>query len=163
MAGRQAQKNRVRPHRDAVAARKTCSAMQGLTACFSGDSTSGKAPCYVPTCKSELQTGAALLQTAVDHWAEHRLVGQLPPLGATIRLVALHLPRILSYRVLHDRLTEGFEIASSQSYGALSTSRGSPNPEAKSRLVREPAMPGLARSHWRPKQRKCSFPRSLRH
>src|SRR5215472_12362447 len=41
-----------------------------------------------------------------------RLAGQLPPIGRTLRSFADGLSWLFSYRLLHDRLTEGFEIAS---------------------------------------------------
>jgi hypothetical protein len=37
---------------------------------------------------------------------------QLPPSGCSLWALAHDLKRILLYRLLHDRLTEGFEIAS---------------------------------------------------
>src|SRR5881628_3701180 len=41
----------------------------------------------------------------------HRLARQLPPTGGALRPLADGLSRVLSYRLLHDHLTEGFEIA----------------------------------------------------
>jgi len=54
----------------------------------------------------------AALQTALDHRAHDRLAGQLPAAGCALRPLADHLSWVLSYRLLHDHLTEGFEIAS---------------------------------------------------
>jgi hypothetical protein len=42
-----------------------------------------------------------------------RLARQLPTLGSTLRPFAQDLWRVFSYRLFHDRLTEGYAIASS--------------------------------------------------
>ena len=52
-------------------------------------------------CKLPLQDGRA----------HDRLAGQLPALDGALRSLADNLSWLLSYRLLHDLLTEGFEIA----------------------------------------------------
>ena len=56
------------------------------------------------------------------------VVGQLPTLGRALRPFVDDLSWVLSYRLLHDRLKEGFEIASStlsdvRSQGVVNGSR----------------------------------------
>ena len=50
----------------------------------------------------------------MDRGAHQRLAGKLSTLGRAIRSLAYNLWRVLSYRLLHDRLTEGCAIASSK-------------------------------------------------
>ena len=55
----------------------------------------------------------AALPAAMDRGTHQRLAGKLPALGCALRPFAHNLWRVLSYRLLHDRLTEGCAIASS--------------------------------------------------
>jgi len=52
------------------------------------------------------------------------VVGQLPALDRALRPLADDLSWVLSYRLLHDRLTEGFEIACSQKFKEALQHRG---------------------------------------
>src|ERR1700686_4053541 len=52
----------------------------------------------------------------MDRGAHQRLAGKLSTLGRAIRPLAHNLWRVLSYRLLHDRLTEGCAIASSNKW-----------------------------------------------
>ena len=56
-------------------------------------------------------TSPATLPEATDHRTHQRLAGKLPTLGGALRPLAHHLWRVLSYCLLHDRLTEGCAIA----------------------------------------------------
>jgi hypothetical protein len=49
----------------------------------------------------------------MDRGTHQRLAGKLPTLGRALRPLANDLWRVLSHRLLHDRLTEGCAIASS--------------------------------------------------
>src|SRR6266403_3306870 len=60
-------------------------------------------------------TSTATLSKTLENRAHLRVARQLPASGGSLRPLAHDLQRILSYRLLHDRLTEGFEIASSHS------------------------------------------------
>ena len=53
----------------------------------------------------------AALQASMDLRARVRLAGQLQATDRTLRSFADNLSWVLSYRLLHVRLTEGFEIA----------------------------------------------------
>ena len=59
------------------------------------------------------QDGRAL-QAAMECGTHDRMARQLSPAGGTLRPLAYRLSSVLSYRLLHDRLTEGFEIPSGQ-------------------------------------------------
>ena len=58
--------------------------------------------------------GAAPVPAALGRRTHHRLARQFPPPGCALRPLAQDLWRVLSYRLLHDSLTEGCAIASSQ-------------------------------------------------
>jgi hypothetical protein len=55
----------------------------------------------------------AAVPASLDRRTHQRLARKLPPLGGALRPLAHDLSRVLSYRLLHDRLTEGCAIASS--------------------------------------------------
>src|SRR5260370_259041 len=55
----------------------------------------------------------------MDRGAHQRLAGKLPALGRALRPLAHDLWRLLSYCLLHDRLTEGCAIASRGIHPAL--------------------------------------------
>src|SRR5260370_40628591 len=57
----------------------------------------------------------AAVSATLDCRTHHRLAGKLPALGRALRPLAPNLPGVLSYCLLHDRLTEGCAIASSMS------------------------------------------------
>src|ERR1700676_3461839 len=48
----------------------------------------------------------------MDRGTHQRLAGKLPAIGRALRPLAHDLWRVLSHRLLHDRLTEGCAIAS---------------------------------------------------
>ena len=58
----------------------------------------------------------ASLQKAMDCRTDQRLARKLPTLGRAIRPFAHNLRCVLSYRLLHDRLTEGCAIAASKNH-----------------------------------------------
>jgi hypothetical protein len=58
-------------------------------------------------------SSAAALSEVMDHRTHQRLARKLPTLGGALRPLAHNLWRVLSYRLLHDRLTEGCATASS--------------------------------------------------
>ena len=62
----------------------------------------------------------ASLQKAMDCRTDQRLARKLPTLGRALRPFAHDLWRFFSYRLLHDRLTEGCAIASRNSSSAWS-------------------------------------------
>src|SRR5216683_417868 len=55
---------------------------------------------------------AAAVPASLDRRTHQRLARKLPPLGGALRPLAHDISRVLSYRLLHDRLTEGCAIAS---------------------------------------------------
>ncbi len=55
---------------------------------------------------------AAAVPASLDRRTHQRLARKLPPLGGALRSIAHDLSRVFSYRLLHDRLTEGCAIAS---------------------------------------------------
>src|SRR6266436_6709554 len=57
---------------------------------------------------------AAAVPASLDRRTHQRLARKLPPLGGALRPLAHDISRVLSYRLLHDRLTEGCAIASTQ-------------------------------------------------
>jgi len=59
------------------------------------------------------RTSLATLQAAIDRGTHQCLAGKLPTLGRALRPFAHDLWCLFSYRLLHDRLTEGCAIASS--------------------------------------------------
>ena len=59
------------------------------------------------------RTSLATLPAAMDRGTHSCLAGKLPTLGCTLRPFAHDLWCLFSYRLLHDRLTEGCAIASS--------------------------------------------------
>src|SRR5271170_3904249 len=65
-----------------------------------------------PACHAGWSRTAAL-QKALDRGTDQRLARELPALGRALRPLARNLRRVLSHRLLHDRLTEGCAIASS--------------------------------------------------
>ena len=54
---------------------------------------------------------AAALPHVLDRGTQYLLGGKLPPVGGVLRQLAPNLPRVLSYRLPHDRPTEGCAIA----------------------------------------------------
>src|SRR5437899_3059736 len=68
---------------------------------------------------------AAAVPTSLDRRTHQRLARKLPPLGGALRPLAHDLSRVLSYRLLHDRLTEGCAIASSNRTASSDPKRGS--------------------------------------
>src|SRR6267142_3098135 len=60
------------------------------------------------------RTSLATLQAAMDRGTHQCLAGKLPTPGGALRSLSHDLWRVLSYRLLHDRLTKGCAIASSQ-------------------------------------------------
>lgn len=56
------------------------------------------------------RSGAAELPEVVDRGTHQRLAGEFPASGAALRPLALNLRRVHSYRLLHDRPTEGYTI-----------------------------------------------------
>src|SRR5258708_6195886 len=50
----------------------------------------------------------------MDRRTHQRVAWELSALGRALRPLAHHLWRVLSYRLLHDRLTQGCAIASSR-------------------------------------------------
>ncbi|MHB8413462.1 MAG: tyrosine-type recombinase/integrase [Candidatus Acidiferrales bacterium] len=59
---------------------------------------------------------------------------KLPAPGRALRPLAHHLWRLLSYRLLHDRLTEGCAIASRHTHGTLLYEQGTPLRVAQAQL-----------------------------
>ena len=57
----------------------------------------------------------AAVPASLDRRTHQRLARKLPPLGGALRPLAHDLSRVLSYRLLHDRLTEGCAIATQPS------------------------------------------------
>ena len=55
---------------------------------------------------------AAALQETMDRRTHQRLAREFSPSGGALRSLSHDLWRVLSYRLLHDRLTEGCAIAS---------------------------------------------------
>jgi transposase len=77
-----------------------------------GHSADRAPPLEPPPDAAARRPRSSTLQTALDGRAHVRLAGELPPSGCPLRPGALDLSRVLSYRLLHDRVAEGCAIGS---------------------------------------------------
>ena len=107
-------------------------------------------------CTAQAESGAATdarrsrvapVPPSLDSRANHRLARQLPTTGHTLGSLRNHLPSVLSYRLPHDRLTEGCAIASSRSWNPRSAPTQVPFQESGDRFEQNPNLPPISRGH----------------